>query len=144
MTPGDYYIARKFQNYYWYNYEGGNYAHLVGAIIDSVVYGSVSGILNENAEIPSDYKLFQNYPNPFNPLTKIRFSLPNPSSGEGPGVRLVVYNVLGKEVATLVNETLAPGNYEVEWNASNHPSGIYFYRLTAGDYTEAKKMILTK
>ena len=83
--------------------------------------------------------MLQNYPNPFNPTTNIRFELPNSGS-----VKLVVFDALGREVATLVNEKLTPGTYEVDWNGSEYPSGTYFYKLTAGDYVETKKMILVK
>jgi len=100
-------------------------------------------------ELPSKFALYQNYPNPFNPVTKIRMDIPllNPSTrGEGRGVftTLVIYDILGREITTLVNEQLQPGTYEVEWNASNYPSGVYCYKLIATDYTDTKKMILLK
>jgi hypothetical protein len=85
------------------------------------------------------YNLSQNYPNPFNPTTTINYSLPNSSF-----VKLVVYNSIGQEIATLVNETIAAGNHNVEFDASNLPSGIYFYKLQAGSFVETKKMILLK
>jgi photosystem II stability/assembly factor-like uncharacterized protein len=81
----------------------------------------------------------QNYPNPFNPSTIISFKLP-----EQTNVELKVYDVLGNEVATLVNELKPAGNYEAEWNASNLPSGVYIYKLRAGTYTQMKKMLLLK
>jgi hypothetical protein len=87
----------------------------------------------------SDFKLEQNYPNPFNPSTKIKFQIP--VSGF---VNLKVYDVLGTEVATLVNEEKFAGSYEVQFNASEFPSGIYFYTLKAGDFIQTKKMILIK
>jgi len=90
-------------------------------------------------EIPDNFKLEQNYPNPFNPSTKIRFSLSKTES-----VSLVIYDALGREVETLVSESLAPGVYEKTWNAKNLASGIYFYKLTAGNQTQIKKMILSK
>jgi hypothetical protein len=89
--------------------------------------------------IPTKFSLTQNYPNPFNPSTKIRYSVPELSF-----VTLKVYDVLGSEVITLVNEEKLIGSYEVEWNATALPSGIYFYRLNAGNYIETKKMILLK
>ncbi len=92
-----------------------------------------------SSEVPSGYKLDQNYPNPFNPTTKIKFGVPK--SGE---VHLVVYDAIGKEAATLVNEQLSPGNYEVEWNASNYPSGVYYYKIYGGSFSETKKMVLVK
>ena len=88
---------------------------------------------------PSIYSLSQNYPNPFNPTTKIKYSIPN--SGI---VTLKVFNVLGKEVATLVNEEKPAGSYEVEFNGNELPTGIYFYQLKTGNYSETKKMILLK
>jgi len=97
---------------------------------------------NPNNEIPKNFSLKQNFPNPFNPSTAIKFSVP----GNSDFVALKVYNVLGKEVASLVNEALNAGEYEIEWNASNQPSGVYFYKLTnsGGSFSETKKMILTK
>jgi len=109
-----------------------------------------------STEIPEKYSLYQNYPNPFNPLTKIRFEIPVALSyptcpvfiGNAfigyPLVTLKVYDILGKEIATLVNEKLNPGIYEVEFNGASLPSGVYFYRLIAGDYAAVKKMILLK
>ena len=88
---------------------------------------------------PTDYKLEQNYPNPFNPVTNIRFNLK-----ETCHVTLKIYNELGQEVTTLLDRTETAGFKGVTWNASNMPSGIYFYKLTAGDYTETKKMVLSK
>jgi hypothetical protein len=89
--------------------------------------------------IPLVYLLEQNYPNPFNPTTKIRYDLPRYEF-----VNLSVYDVLGREVETLVNEKLYPGSYEVEWNASSYPSGVYFYKLISGNYVQTKKMMLLK
>ncbi len=102
---------------------------------------------NDKDFYDSDFSLFQNYPNPFNPVTKIKFEIPastlNPfSKGEGTLVQLKVYDILGNEVATLVDEYKPAGIYEVEFNASNLSSGTYFYRLTAGEFTQTKKMLL--
>ena len=91
------------------------------------------------ADVPADFTLHQNYPNPFNPGTKIKFVIPNSSF-----VNLKVYNVLGKETATLVNEERPAGNYEVEFEASSLPSGVYFYQLRAGSFIQTKKMILLR
>jgi len=102
------------------------------------------GIQPISSEIPKDFSLSQNYPNPFNPATKMRFSLPLPSKGGVQTVKLVVFDILGQEAATLVNEQLNPGTYEVEWNASNYASGVYYYRLVAEGYSDTKKMILIK
>ncbi len=108
-------------------------------------------------EIPTSFKLLQNYPNPFNPSTKIGYSIPSSGSPIPGGARggwvpiqLKIYNILGKEVSTLINENQQPGNYEIEFNAANTnnkaslPSGVYFYKLDAGNFHQVKKMILLK
>jgi hypothetical protein len=104
------------------------------------------GIEPISTEIPLKFELAQNYPNPFNPVTKIRFSIPNAplSFGEGLGVGLRIYDVLGKEIALLVNENLKPGIYEIDWNAENLPSGVYFYSLITNEFTQTKKMVVVK
>jgi hypothetical protein len=96
-------------------------------------------IQEETENLPVDFILNQNYPNPFNPTTTISFSIP--SSGF---TSLKVYDILGNEVATLLSEEKYAGNYEVRFNASSLTSGTYFYRLSAGSFTEVKKMILLK
>ena len=103
-----------------------------------------TGIQNISNSIISNYHLYQNYPNPFNPSTKIKFDLRQSSN-----IKLIIYNILGKEIAKLVNEKLDAGIYEVDWPApsgegSNYPSGIYFYKLTTDGFTDVKKMILIK
>ncbi|MCW8805476.1 MAG: T9SS type A sorting domain-containing protein, partial [Ignavibacteriaceae bacterium] len=92
------------------------------------------------------FNLEQNYPNPFNPITTIKFSIPSVtlSEVEGSVVTLKVYDILGNEIATLVNEELPAGEFEVEWNAEKFPSGVYFYQLKAGSFIQTKKMILLK
>jgi subtilisin-like proprotein convertase family protein len=105
--------------------------------ISLVYYTLVGGI--ETVTIPNYYSLSQNYPNPFNPVTKITYTLPK--SGN---VELKVYDILGREVATLVNEVKPAGIYDVNFNASNLASGIYFYRIKAGDFSSIKKMVLVK
>jgi photosystem II stability/assembly factor-like uncharacterized protein len=89
--------------------------------------------------LPSTFEIFQNYPNPFNPSTKIKFSIPKESN-----VNLSIYNVLGELVSTLVNESMKPGNYELEFNGKDLASGVYIYRLEAGNFISNKKMILMK
>ena len=94
----------------------------------------------------------QNYPNPFNPTTNFEFRIANFSATGGGLVSLKIYDMLGREVATLVNEVKQPGEYSVRWDATKFPSGVYFYRLTArpvdggqaGAYTDTKKMLLLK
>jgi hypothetical protein len=90
--------------------------------------------------IPGSFMLAQNYPNPFNPSTTISFSLPKSSN-----VSLLIYDALGREVTTLLkNESMSAGNYSTQWNAASSPSGVYFYRITAGDFTQVKKMLMIK
>jgi hypothetical protein len=97
-------------------------------------------IVEENLiEAPSSYILSQNYPNPFNPSTTIRYSVPQLSK-----VVIKVYDILGNEIATLMDEEKSVGTYEITWNAENLPSGVYFYQMRAGDYVNTKKMILLK
>ncbi len=102
--------------------------------------------------VPNEFHLEQNYPNPFNPVTTIEYRIPEPepTARYGAGmnyesrVRLSVYNLLGQEIAVLVDETKEAGTYRVNWNAPQVPSGIYFYQLKAGNYTATKKMVLMK
>ncbi len=94
--------------------------------------------------IVENFELYQNYPNPFNPSTVIRYTIPKEVRGVRQEVRLVVYDVLGREVATLVNESKSAGSYEVEFKASGLTSGIYFYRLQSGSFSQTKKMLLIR
>jgi hypothetical protein len=98
-----------------------------------------SSVYESGGQVPATYSLGQNYPNPFNPSTKINFSIPFRSE-----VRMDVHNSLGKQVATLVNEELQEGNYNVDFYRENLPSGIYYYTLSAGSFRAVKKMILVK
>ncbi|MCX6163293.1 MAG: T9SS type A sorting domain-containing protein [Ignavibacteriae bacterium] len=93
----------------------------------------------EKNNVPSEYILLQNYPNPFNPTTNIKYQITNNSF-----VNLKVFDVLGKEVSTLVNQNLQPGEYEVTFNASKMTSGVYFYKLKANEFSEIKKMLFIK
>jgi hypothetical protein len=114
--------------------------------------GELVGLEPLHNQIPESFSLFQNYPNPFNPSTKIKFQIPlNKGGGFSRGLftRLTIYDLLGREVATLVNEQLKPGTYEVEWPApsgdgTDYPSGVYFYKLTTETFSESKRMILLK
>lgn len=122
---------------------------LRGCLINGVLYGDTNlvGINQISGKIPETFILYQNYPNPFNPTTKIRFSIPHSHLEGDKGsdkIVLKIYNILGKEVTTPVNEQLKPGNYEVDWNASDYPSGIYFYKLTANSISLTNKMVLIK
>ena len=102
---------------------------------DSIITGST----NSSGEIPVNFNLYQNYPNPFNPVTNIKFDLPKNGF-----VTLKVFDILGREMTTLVNETLSAGSYESEWDALSYPSGVYFYRLVTDGFSEVKKMLLIK
>jgi hypothetical protein len=101
--------------------------------------GSPIGIHLVSTEIPNDYLLLQNYPNPFNPNTIINFKIV-----KGDFVKLTVYDLLGRETVILVNEELKPGTYETDFDGSNLPSGVYYYKITTGDFTQTKKMVLLK
>jgi hypothetical protein len=107
----------------------------------------------DNVNLPKKFMLHQNFPNPFNPSTKIKFTVPtptlNPSSYRGEGKRegliiIIVYDVLGNEVAVLVNEEKPEGNYEVDFNANGLTSGMYFYRLSADGFVQTKKMVFLR
>jgi hypothetical protein len=95
--------------------------------------------VNEKQIVPTQYSLSQNYPNPFNPSTVIKYQLKADSK-----VSLTIYNILGQEVANLVNEEQKAGTYSVNFNASRLSSGVYFYKLQAGSFTSTKKMMLLK
>jgi glucose/arabinose dehydrogenase len=97
----------------------------------------LTAINNNNSTVK--FSLSQNYPNPFNPVTSIKYEIPT-----GSFVTLKIYNVLGVEVTSLVNETKQQGSYEAVWDAAKHPSGVYFYEMTAGDFKERRKMVLVK
>jgi len=99
----------------------------------------VTGVKDNHNQLPTRFSLEQNYPNPFNPATTISFSLPTKSF-----VSLKVYDALGREVATILSEELSAGTYSRQWNAASIPSGIYFYHLHAGSFTETKKLVLLK
>lgn len=107
--------------------------------LDDLSFAIVTDVENLSDQLINTFVLDQNYPNPFNPTTTIKFSVPNFQF-----VTLKVYDILGREISTLVNEEKLPGNYEVEFNGSNLSSGIYFYRLSAGAYSQTKKLVLLK
>ncbi|MBN8584662.1 MAG: T9SS type A sorting domain-containing protein [Ignavibacteria bacterium] len=142
-----------------YTAPGGNYTHIsnnkntmsnIWAVRNN---GGISkfirstGINYISTEIPESFSLSQNYPNPFNPTTNFEFSIPllrGVSEGRGVFVNLTIYDAMGRVVETLHNGELKSGIYKADWNASNFPSGVYFYRLSAVSFSETKKMILTK
>ena len=111
-----------------------------GFLIDSLFVNIVTGIDEDNGiTLPTSYALSQNYPNPFNPSTTIKYSIPKVSF-----VTLKVYDILGREVATLVNEEKTTGNYQVNFDASGVSTGVYLYKIQAGSYIQTKKMILLR
>ncbi len=137
---------------YSYSFTGGGNSYqetweLRGCILNGILYGDTStvlGIRPISSEVPKNFHLSQNYPNPFNPQTKIKFDIPAHTKWQTSNVKLIIYDLLGREVTTLVNEELKPGTYEADWDGSYYSSGVYLYKLISGDYTETKKMVLMK
>jgi len=125
-------------NHYEFIVSINTFSEITYARINGEEFGELVDVENEQSE-KHTYKLSQNYPNPFNPTTKINYQIPEISF-----VTLKVYDLLGSEVAILVNEEKPIGNYVVEFNAADLPSGVYIYRLQAGKYIETKKMVLLK
>ncbi len=120
------------------NLNAGSYSYRLKQVDNDGSYKYIN--LSESFTIePGDYSLSQNYPNPFNPTTVIKYSVPEKNQ-----VTIKIYNVLGSQVATLVNEVKPAGNYEVSFNASELSSGVYYYTISAGKFTSTKKMILMK
>jgi hypothetical protein len=109
-----------------------------GTVLQTTSPGTVTGV-REGSTAPAAFRLAQNYPNPFNPETRIEFQLP----AQGP-VSLVVYDLLGREVATLVDDVLEAGPHLVTWNAASLSTGVYFYRLHAGAFTQTRKLLLVR
>jgi hypothetical protein len=115
--------------------------------IDNAQYNFSTPVQNVESDLPTEYSLYQNYPNPFNPSTVIKYSIPVIANGDAyqlQNVSLKIYDILGREVATLINQRQKAGNYEVTFKASNFTSGIYFYKLQSGSFIESKKMIYLK
>jgi len=113
---------------------------VLGGTFKTVLDTTLVGVEYRDEEIiPANFNLYQNYPNPFNPSTKISWQTP-----EGSWQTLKVYDVLGNEIATLINEYRPSGNYEIEFDATDLPSGIYLYQLKAGSFVETKKMAFMK
>jgi hypothetical protein len=99
----------------------------------------IVGVERNEKGVPTGFSLSQNYPNPFNPTTRIQYSVPSTQY-----ISLKVYDVLGRELSTLVSEVKPPGTYTVEWDARGLPSGVYFYRMQAGHFTETRKLVLLR
>lgn len=123
-----------------FQYEPGMHEYLKGAIIGGTLYGEVTGTAQTDPiSLPKRALLKQNYPNPFNPTTEIQFTVVDRQL-----TIIKVFDVLGRDVATLVNEVKEPGTYTVEFDGSNLASGVYFYRLAAGDFVASKRIVLLK
>ncbi len=111
-----------------------------GFLADSLLLGTVTSVRPPDATgIPGQYELLQNYPNPFNPTTTIRFSIVDRQQ-----TTLKIYDILGREVATLVDDVKQPGTYSVQWDATGMASGVYFYRLTTNNFSETRKLMLLR
>ncbi len=109
-------------------------------------FNVLTDVKGDGISLPTQFKLFQNYPNPFNPTTTIKYSIPSVETRHASSlhVSLKVFDILGREVVTLVNEEKQPGNYKVKFDGSNLASGVYLYRLSTSEYTSVKKLILMK
>lgn len=137
LTNSAYTLARGFG---MVSYSSGHTKYyLRGCIINGIKYGTVTSLKDLSENNPNEFKLHQNYPNPFNPATKIEYEV-----GEYSNVNLKVYDLLGSEVAVLVNEEKHPGKYSETFNGNNLVSGVYFYKLTIGGNTQIRKMILLR
>jgi hypothetical protein len=108
-------------------------------IIETARWSTTVGIDPISSELPEEYALYQNFPNPFNPSTKIKFDIIKTGN-----VKLTIFDVLGKEVAVLLNDIQQPGKYQVEFSAHEFPSGMYFYRIETGDFVQTRKMLMIK
>jgi hypothetical protein len=117
------------------------YSTAGNAIVSTVSFSlsSVTAVVVQPSVVPDRFTLEQNFPNPFNPSTSIRYAMPNAGL-----VTLKIYNVIGQEVATLVNDVQQAGSYQVTFNAGGFSSGVYFYRLQSGSTVETKKMLFMK
>jgi len=118
---------------------GGCFNGSLNPVVVRMITGLVTGVKEQSLKLPEEYRLEQNYPNPFNPVTTIKYSI-----REGGFTKLKVYDVLGNEIATLVNEEKYAGDYEISFDAQYIPSGVYLYTIISGSYTDSKKMILIK
>ena len=134
-------IKQKFYNLNFTSVNTGWVVGDSGTIMKTTNGGVTIGINQIGTSVPREFSLSQNYPNPFNPVTKIKFDISGTSASQ---TFLSVYDIMGREVEILVNEMLKPGKYEVDWNAVNYTSGVYYYKITSGDFTETRKMVLVK
>jgi photosystem II stability/assembly factor-like uncharacterized protein len=135
--------AQSLNSIYFTSQDTGYVCGTTGKIYKTVNGGTI-GIREIENEIPENFELLQNYPNPFNPTTSIKYSIPSIVNRQSSIAILKVYDILGKEVTTLVNEKQSPGTYEVTFDGTALTSGVYFYKLETQSYKETKKMILLK
>jgi hypothetical protein len=101
-------------------------------------------VQNISTNIPREFRLYQNYPNPFNPVTRIRFDVPQNGGPVPIRVRLIIYDMLGREMTRLIDQELVPGTYKIDFDCSRFTPGLYYYRLVAERFTDTKKMFLVK
>ena len=126
------------------------YAQVIKNLYNDCFTNVPIGISKNSEQVPIKFALYQNYPNPFNPVTKIKFDVPSNVKSETTNVKLVIFDILGREVTTLLDKKLQPGSYKTVWDGSNFASGVYFYKLSVGNeqgepvFSETKKMILIK
>jgi len=127
----------------WYyrciNFASGDCIDATKRPLLQITYTTTTGITPVSGEIPSNFKIYQNYPNPFNPETNIKFDIPERSF-----TRIDVFDMLGRNIETLVNETIDAGSYNLNWNGGNFSSGEFFYRIVTNDFVETKRMTLLK
>lgn len=143
----DYALAQGLGRIQYTTYEDGQclpaldtyYREIVYARIDGEEYGTLVNVDEGGVLTPELFKLQQNYPNPFNPTTTFEFSIPHLLFAN-----LSIYNLLGEKVATVVDEHLSAGTHTVHWDATGQPSGVYFYRLRAGEFVETRKLVLLR
>jgi hypothetical protein len=131
-TNGNVYIA------------GQSDSHETGTDFVLIKYSKLIGIGNSGNSVPTKFELYQNYPNPFNPVTRIKYDIPPSKGARGVLTKLIIYDILGREIETLVDQTQKPGSYEVTWDGSRYASGVYFYKLVTDEYVESRKMVLIK
>lgn len=125
--------------FYSVHFPSSNVGYVVGTVGNLFKYSVATSVNTLSTEVPAQFRLYTNYPNPFNPVTKIKFDISRESD-----VNITVYDILGKVVSVPVDQHLSAGKYDFEFNASSLASGSYFYRMTAGSYSEMKKMVIVK
>jgi hypothetical protein len=136
---GNQYVDKEVELSQAYTYRIKAYKNSVESDYSNEASLSLVGVKEEKEIIPTEYSISQNYPNPFNPTTKLKLALPKAAL-----TKLIIYDLLGREVQTLINKELEAGYHEINFDASNLPSGVYYYRIQSGDFIQTKKMILIK